>query len=159
MNTGASEETVANFLFGAGGAGYRVKSSFINTVDGGDLRKVKTFVQLGYEVNEKDSQGKTALMYSIEKGHESVFDYLLEKDADMLAIDDEYKSVTDYVILSRRRRFLHKLITKGLLKTAVGEDQMRKALKLAADKNIEGMREMIVRAFQQARANRGAFRN
>ena len=59
---------------------------------------VNLLIEGGAEVNEKDYDGKTALMAAVAAGHETIVKALLNAGADVNTIDENNHTVLDYAI-------------------------------------------------------------
>ena len=64
-------------------------------------------IEHGADVNLADTNGKTAIMYSLDEGNLSGFNILAEHGANLLSIDKDGKSVLDYA---------HEAAEAGILK-------------------------------------------
>ncbi len=58
----------------------------------GDLAKIKSLIEAGFDVNTKTEYGATALCYAAENGHLEVMKYLIEKKIDLQARDTFYSA-------------------------------------------------------------------
>lgn len=52
-----------------------------------DLKRIKLFVDLGCELNLLDNDGKSALTWSIIKGHEEVVEFLIKAGCDIEMVE------------------------------------------------------------------------
>lgn len=62
----------------------------IEVASKGDIATVQTLLAQGANVNEKDKDGRTALMWAAFNGHTAIVEVLLAKGAEMNAKDNEY---------------------------------------------------------------------
>lgn len=65
-----------------------MRSHFIEAVDAGDFRSVERLIKAGADVNSRDGDGITALMYAAWQGHDQVIKVLLSHAADPNIQDD-----------------------------------------------------------------------
>jgi ankyrin repeat protein len=64
-----------------------IDEEFLKACRDGDLKKVKQLLKEGVDVNTKDEDGWTALMYACLKGEKKVAEFLIEKGVDVNAKD------------------------------------------------------------------------
>ena len=80
----------------------------------GDTEAVKSAVESGADVNAKDKDGKTALMYASERGFEDIVRYLLnQKGIDINARDSGGKTALIYATEKGRAEIVKLLKTAG----------------------------------------------
>ena len=117
-NAAAAEDT----LPGGSKISSSDKDAFISAVNKGDLNEVKKFVENGVDVNTKfvqitmDLSGAndyTAVMAAASKGHFEILTYLLEKGADIAALDSKGRSAWDYAEAYDHKKNLDILKAKG----------------------------------------------
>jgi hypothetical protein len=60
------------------------------------LEAVKLCVELGRDVNQKNSMGITALMGAANRGSDDIIRFLVEKGADLTAQDNEHRTALDW---------------------------------------------------------------
>ncbi|KAL8860956.1 MAG: hypothetical protein Q9178_002711 [Gyalolechia marmorata] len=76
----------------------------------GHKQIVRMLIQRLPNCNEKDSDGRTALMHAVIEDHESVVDVLLAHGARIGDVDNERRSVLHWAVLHRRETILRTLL-------------------------------------------------
>jgi ankyrin repeat protein len=84
-----------------------------------DRRIAKLLIKKNAEINRKNRQGKTALMFAAEKGHTEIVKILVEKGAAINYRDRKRKSAADYAAISGHVDILNFLLSKGAKRPAV----------------------------------------
>lgn len=73
------------------------------------------------DCNDRDSDGKTALMYAVAKGHEAVVRLLLAQGARIREVDRDGRSALHLAVLHRREGVLRILLAHGEQGLSVNE--------------------------------------
>ena len=86
------------------------KPSEVNVaISKGDVSKVQQLVNAGADVNQKDSAGKTPLMYAILYKNSEIVSYLIEKGAKVSTKDARGYSVMDYALDSKSDEIIQQI--------------------------------------------------
>ncbi len=85
----------------------------IDAAGNGDITTVKRLHSTGQNINEKDYNGATPLMYAIWSDKPEVAKYLIESGADLKAKDNSGKDALRYAITFRQFELINLLIEKG----------------------------------------------
>jgi len=109
----------------------------------GDLADVKELVEAGANINVKDGNGWTALMFATDKKHLDIVKYLVEKGADINVKDKFSSSALTYAILRNSLDIVKYLVEKGA-DINVKNDKGVTALILAASENRIGIVKCLV---------------
>lgn len=86
----------------------------INAAGNGDISTVKHLHSTGQNINEKDYNGATPLMYAIWSGKADVAKYLIEAGADLKAKDNNDYDALLYAIDYKQNDIINLLLTKGV---------------------------------------------
>jgi len=108
----------------------------------GVLTKVKSLIEKGTDINEKDVSGKAALHYAVEYGNKDVVEWLIDNGADV-NVEDNDRNTPGHVALGEdNRSILELLIANGAnldsihLSAYQGDlDKVRSFLKEGTDVN------------------------
>lgn len=90
-----AEETASDVEFAVNKAGNKAEETslkeeipLINAVRAGNAKQVKKLIKSGADVNAKDDEGKTALMWASMYGHNDMIKFLIKNGADVNAKDN-----------------------------------------------------------------------
>ncbi|KAI9688390.1 MAG: hypothetical protein M1822_001339 [Bathelium mastoideum] len=78
----------------------------------GNDRIVRTLMQCSIDCNEKDSDGRTPLMYAVVGNHEAVVSTLLAHGARLSEVDREHRNALHWAVLYRRENVLRVLLER-----------------------------------------------
>jgi ankyrin repeat protein len=70
-------------------------------------------IERGADINAKDGDGMTALMYAAEKGYREVVEVLIERGAEINAKDEKGKTTLMYAFCSGSEEVAELLIERG----------------------------------------------
>ncbi|KAK6155565.1 hypothetical protein DH2020_009813 [Rehmannia glutinosa] len=79
----------------------------------GDEEKLLKCIESGVPLNLKDSEGRTPLHWAVDRGHLSVTELLLNKNADVNAKDDEGQTALHYAAVCERNAIAELLVKHG----------------------------------------------
>ncbi|MHC4631174.1 MAG: ankyrin repeat domain-containing protein [Planctomycetota bacterium] len=79
----------------------------------GDLAIVKSLVEKGADINAKDTSGRAALHYAVEKGHKDIVKLLIANGADVNVKDKDGSTPGHIALGENNRSMLELLIAKG----------------------------------------------
>ncbi len=79
----------------------------------GDLDVVKSLIEKGADINEKDTSGRTALHYAVEGGHKDVVELLIANGADVNVKDKDGNTPGHVALGETNEAVLDLLIAKG----------------------------------------------
>lgn len=79
----------------------------------GDVHSVKDFLEKGYDVNERDEKGVTALMHAIDEAHHQIIQLLLNSSINIDAKDNDGFTAMNYAIVKRNANLIHDLLGRG----------------------------------------------
>lgn len=86
------------------------KPSELNVaISKGDFGKVQQLVGTGTNVNQKDSSGKTPLMYAVLYKKSEIVTYLIQNGASVRAVDVRGFSVMDYALDSNSEEIVQQI--------------------------------------------------
>jgi ankyrin repeat protein len=86
-------------IFGLASVTYaNTNQNLIEAAKNGNVKKVKTFLAHGADINVKDKDGKTALIWAAYKGHRNVVKLLLAHGADINVKDKDGKTALIWAI-------------------------------------------------------------
>jgi ankyrin repeat protein len=122
----------------------------LNAVYNQDLHSVVVLLSRGANVNARDNNNETPLMFALAGGNDTIIHILLDQGADIKAIDAFGKSVLMHAVINGERDFVYTMITQteqvnhqdisgySALIYAVQEDDLEMAqLLVSAGANIE----------------------
>ncbi len=92
-----------------------------------DRRIAGLLLEMNADINRRNRQGKTALMFAAEKGHGEIVQLLVEKGATINDRDRKKKSAADYAAISGHADILKYLLEKGAGKPAVKTGTKKKS--------------------------------
>lgn len=124
--------------------------SFLKSSEEGDLESVRTAVKSGINVNAKDENGRTALMFASFNGHASTVSFLLKHGARVNDSDINRRSALIYAASGPYHQTVQELINAGAEIDARDNVEGFTALMFAA---AEGQIE-VVRTLISAGANK-----
>lgn len=107
------------------------QQSIHKTTEKGDLAEVERHLQKGEDVNTKDKDGKTPLMYAAAKGHLDAVQYLIAKGADVNASDKD--GWTPLMLAGGHLNVINFLISKGADVNARSKDGKTPLMQAALD--------------------------
>lgn len=79
----------------------------------GDEEKLLKCIECGVPLNLKDSEGRTALHWAVDRGHNNITSLLLNKNADVNAKDDEGQTPLHYAAVCDRADIAELLVRHG----------------------------------------------
>lgn len=79
----------------------------------GDEEKLLKCIESGVPLNLKDSEGRTALHWAVDRGHMNITSVLLNKNADVDAKDDEGQTPLHYAAVCDRAAIAELLVKYG----------------------------------------------
>jgi ankyrin repeat protein len=72
----------------------------------GEIKKIKTFLNKGIDVNTKYEDGYTALHWAAQEGYEELARFLIRKDADINSIDEEGRTPLEIACSNQQFRIV-----------------------------------------------------
>jgi ankyrin repeat protein len=119
-----------------------------------DSEIAKLLLEKNADLNRRNRQGKTALMFAAEKGHTEIVKLLVEKGATLNDRDRKRKSAADYASISGHTDILNFLLEKGAGKPVAKIKKEKKSApliksetvllhKAAALSNLSMMKQLI----------------
>jgi FOG: Ankyrin repeat len=93
-----------------------LNDSLLNAVKEENLDKTKELLNEGANINSKDQNGKTALMFASEEGNFDLVKLLVEKGANILAKDNSGKTAIKYAIDNHHNDIATYLMQKAGIK-------------------------------------------
>ena len=111
---------IANLLRKRGGKRGAVYS--IHVAAKGDIEAVKQHLAAGADVNAKDEDGGTPLLYAAAYGHKEIVELLIVTGANLNVKDEDGKTTLHFAALNGRKEIVELLIAKGADANAKDED-------------------------------------
>ena len=87
---------------------------FIKAAKTNDRKVIENYLNNGFDINERDEYGFTALIEAAEFGHEELFWNLIKRNADIMVKTYENYSVLHAIGLGGNRKMLDYAESKGL---------------------------------------------
>ena len=116
----------------------------------GDTEKVLDFVNLGFDIDEKNKNGHSVLMISAYAGHYDLCKILIEKGADINSVDSKGNSIIMGVVFKGYNSVFDLFVTHGVNLEYINPNGQT-CLDLAV---MFGRRELIFKINQQLKTNR-----
>ncbi|KAM3510890.1 hypothetical protein MY11210_005493 [Beauveria gryllotalpidicola] len=104
---------------------------------------VKMLLEKGANIDAKDNDGRTALSYVAEKGHEAIVKLLLEKGANIDAKDNDGRTALSYVAEKGHEAIVKLLLEKGA-NIDVKDNDSRTPLSYVAEKGHEAIVKLLL---------------
>lgn len=129
--------------------------------ENGDIGAVQSFLDSGTDVNARDRNGWTALLWASYWDYSELVEFLLSKGADIEAKDYEDNSALDWAAYRGRNKIVEILLARG---ATVSEQALRNARRpfaycVMSDHVTQEIQKKIARMIKQhahkARANKG----
>jgi ankyrin repeat protein len=111
----------------------------IDAAGNGDITTVKRLHSTGQNINEKDYNGATPLMYAIWSDKLEVAKYLIEAGADLKAKDNNNYDALTYAIDYKQTDIINLLLNKGVAiesKDSYGRTPLYHAVSNVTDANV-----------------------
>ena len=122
-------------------------SKFFEAVGRGDSEGVRLLLALGADVNQRDSNGRTALMVAVTFGDGEMVRHLLAAGADVNLPNSDGHTPLLHAVVMNHRDIVRQLLTSS---ADIDLDVIREALMVAATLD----RREIARLLRKARATR-----
>jgi ankyrin repeat protein len=108
----------------------------------GDLPKVERLIAAGANVNAKDNNSGTALIWASARGHEGVVQALLDKGAEVNAKDNNGRTALMFASLNGSKVAVQALLSKGAEANARAKDGNTASM-LASQKGHKEVAELL----------------
>ena len=109
----------------------------------GDVKRVKTLLDLHVDIHIEDKYGKTVLYYAVENGHEPVVRLLLEQGADVNSQGGDFGNALQAASFMGREPVVRLLLEQGADVNARG-GSFANALQVASSKGYEPVLRLLL---------------
>lgn len=116
-----------------------------NFVSCNDLEAIKKYLKAGMDINVKDSDGNTALIFSSKEGWEDIVSFLLEKGANINEANSEGETALIKAVQNGNLKIVKTLLEKHKAKVNIKDKKGKTALTYAITNNTEDKALRIVK--------------
>ena len=85
---------------------------WFESIDTGNIAEIKNFLKIGFDINYRDSSGKTALIIAASKGNIGLVEFLFINSSDINIKDNDYKTAFDYASANEHKDIANLLSNK-----------------------------------------------
>lgn len=114
----------------------KLNKAFLLAVSAGNLKQAQHFLDRGADVNVKDANGCSALLYLCQNGSREEIEALLKNDPDLYVKDKEGRSVGHYAAGNQDSAVFNYVMAKCPVNLNASDKKNRSALWYAVEKNL-----------------------
>ncbi|MBO7244253.1 MAG: ankyrin repeat domain-containing protein [Alphaproteobacteria bacterium] len=109
----------------------------------GRLRIAECLIEAGANVNQKDSEGNTALLLAVKNGYSALIDPLLDKKVDIEEVNNDEMSALKLAICYATAKDVDLLVLRGANVNAAGENGYTSLMRAALRNDTDMIRILI----------------